>query len=133
MATPYASPEDVAIRLNVTLDEGQETQAEAFLRDVSALIRDEVPDLDARITAGTKDRDLVVAVVFQVIRRVLDDANIGPAGTTTSEEHPEYSYSITRALSQASAQGLELTDSEIARLSARPQQRSSQAFSIIPG
>lgn len=133
MATPYATPEDVATRLNAEFDDGETSQVEAFLRDISAVIRNEVPDLDTRLLANTADPDLVVATVFQVIRRVLDDANVGPAGTTKSEEHPEYSYSIARALSTASAEGLDLTDAEIARLSARAEKQSGKAFSIIPG
>jgi hypothetical protein len=122
----------VATRLNTTFEGAEEKQVEAFLVDVSALIRNEVPDLDTRLGTGEADPDFVRGVVFQVISRILSAAKDGTGVTTTTEQHPEYSYTITRALSQAAAEGLDLTDREIARLTGR-NRRTGRAFSIIPG
>jgi hypothetical protein len=124
MATPYATVQDVAIRLNTTFEGGEEEQVEAFLRDVSALIRNEVPDLDTRLADGQVDPDFVVGVVFQIIGRILTAANGGGVGVT-SETHPEYAYTLSRA----AAEGLELTAAELRKL----RGRRSAAFSIIPG
>lgn len=124
MATPYASVVDVATRLDTTFENGEQAQVEAFLRDVSALIRSEVPDLDTRLAAGQADPDLVVGVVFQIIGRILSAATGGGVGVT-SETHPEYAYTLSRA----AIEGLELTAAELRKL----RGRRSSAFSIIPG
>lgn len=124
MATSYATPQDVAIRLNTEFDKGETDQVEAFLEDVSALIRNEVPDLDARLAAGTADPKFVKGVVFQIIGRILTAANSGGVGLT-SETHPEYAYTLSRA----AAEGLDLTAAELRKL----RGRRSAAFSIIPG
>jgi hypothetical protein len=120
----FATADDVATRLNTTFEGAETNQVNAFLDDVSAVIRADVPDIDDRITAGTLDTGLVRAVVFQIVARLLTAAGNGIG--VASETHPEYAYTLTKA----AAAGLGLTDDEISRLSVR---HVGRPFSIRPG
>lgn len=70
MAEPLATPADV-VEMFRPLDEQETTNATAMLRYVSAKIRAKVPNLDARVTAGTLDPDLVMLAAITPVKRVL--------------------------------------------------------------
>lgn len=65
-----ATVADVEMRLGNTRFEDQ-VLVETLLRAASAIARKEVPSIDARMTAGTLDADLVVEVVAGMVVRVL--------------------------------------------------------------
>lgn len=88
---------------------------------VSAIIRSQVTDVDARITAGTLDAALVKGVTVEVVLRKFRN----PEGK--SEEQIE-DYRYRRDTSTASG-SMYLTAEELALL----RRRSSGAFSIVPG
>lgn len=70
MADPLATPADV-VEIFRPLDAQEETNTLAMLRYVSALIRGKVKSLDARISAGTLDKDLVKLAAIMPVQRVL--------------------------------------------------------------
>ena len=125
MGTPFATPSDVAARLNTTFDEGQTQQCTLLLADVSALMRTKSPGLDDRIASGEVDSDLALAVACQIVIRVTSAVDHG-GSAVLGETYPEYAYQ----LAQAASHGLAMTDDEIDLLSGSPE---SRAFSIIPG
>lgn len=123
----FATIEDVEKRLNETFTEqGDIDQMNAFLDDVSALIRKRRPKIDEWIADGSLDAEWVRAVTCQVVARLLSSYEHG-AGVE-SETYPEWSY----RLSKAAAAGLTLTDAEKCDLT--PESEGySRAFSIHPG
>lgn len=126
MTVPFATMDDLATRLGTTFTDPVEiAQVDAFLVDVSELIRSEVPSIDQSIVDGTVTAEMARAVACQVAARVLTTA--GNGGVYGSETHPEYAYTLTAA----AAAGLDLTDAEKRRLT--PRAKQSRAFSITPG
>lgn len=125
MGAPFATPDDVAGRLDTTFDSGQTQKITLLLQDISALIRTKSPGIDDRIASGEVDSDLALAVACQIAIRLDESMNHGGA-SVMSETYPEYAYQ----LAQAAAAGLAMTDDEIDLLSGLPGRR---AFSIIPG
>lgn len=125
---PFAEPADIAKRHNVTFDEGETTQCEAFMEDVSAGIRAKRPQIDEQITAGAVSAKVVRGVVCQVVARMLTTA--GKAGLS-GETYPEYSYQ----LSSAATAGLLLSDAEWELITPASTEDTGRgkAFSIIPG
>jgi hypothetical protein len=125
MGVPFATPADVAGRLNTTFDEGQEQQITLLLQDVSGLVRTKSTGLDDRIANGEVDSDLALAVTCQILIRVVAAVDHGGAAVV-SETYPEYAYQLARS----AAAGLAMTDDEIDLLSGVPPKR---AFSVTPG
>lgn len=125
MGAPFATPSDVANRLNTTYDDGQTQKVTLLLQDVSALMRSKSPGVDDRIANGEVDSDLALAVACQILIRVAEAVEHG--GTPViSETYPEYAVQLGRL----DAAGLAMTDDEISLLSGVPPKR---AFSITPG
>ncbi|GAA2774069.1 Gp19/Gp15/Gp42 family protein [Saccharopolyspora taberi] len=122
---PFATYEDLEVRLGVQYDDAERPQVEALITDVSALIRQARPSIDADIEAERISADVVRMVTCQVVARYMSTVDSGGIGVR-SEQHPEYGYTLTTA----AANGLELTQSELALLT--PVSQRSKAFSIMP-
>lgn len=122
---PFATVEDLEKRLGVSYDDTERDQVQALIEDVSALIRQARPSIDADILAERISTDVVRMVTCQVVARYMSTVDSGGIGVR-SEQHPEYGYTLTNA----AANGLELTPSELALLT--PQSQQQKAFSIIP-
>ncbi|MCA1185710.1 phage Gp19/Gp15/Gp42 family protein [Saccharopolyspora sp. 6T] len=122
---PFATVEDLERRLGVQYDDTERAQVEALIEDVSALIRQARPSIDADIAAGRVSANVVRMVCCQVVARYMSTVDSGSIGVR-SEQHPEYGYTLTTA----AANGLELTQSELGLLT--PASRRDKAFSIIP-
>lgn len=125
MADPFATVPDLEQRLGVNYDATETTQAERALEDVSALIRQIRPTIDADIAAGTVTAGVARMVTCQVVARYLSTIDSGGIGTR-SEQYPEWGYTLTNA----AADGLALTRDELALLT--PPAQRAKAFSIIP-
>jgi hypothetical protein len=123
---PFVTVEDLEQRLGVQYDDTERLQVEALIGDVSALIRQARPSIDADIAASVISADVVRMVTCQVVARYMSTVDSGGIGIR-SEQHPEYGYTLTTA----AANGLELTRSELALLT--PQSQRYKAFSIMPG
>lgn len=91
----YATPEDVAARLGRELTTDEEAQVTVLLEDVETLIKIRIPDLDAKITAGTIPERVVVMIEVNAVLRVLKNPD-----AFMSETDGNYSY--TRSTSGAS-------------------------------
>jgi hypothetical protein len=123
----FATIEDVEKRLKVSITEDADNdQMNAFLDDVSALIRKRRPKIDTWIAVGSLDAEWVRAVTCQVVARLLNSYEHG-AGVE-SETYPEWSY----RLSKVAAAGLDLTDKELCDLTPETE-GYARAFSIHPG
>ena len=122
---PFATVEDLEKRLGVSYDDTERDQVQALIEDVSALIRQARPSIDADILAERISTDVVRMVTCQVVARYMSTVDSGGIGVR-SEQHPEYGYTLTNA----AANGLELTQSELALLT--PQSQRHKAFSIMP-
>lgn len=70
MAALLATPADV-VEMFRPLNDQETINTAAMLRYVSALIRAKVPNLDARVSAGTLDTDLVLLAAIMPVKRVL--------------------------------------------------------------
>lgn len=108
MAEPFATVDDVDALRPLTADERE--LANTLLRYASALMRRQLPTLDARITAGTLDPDLAEYVAVQMVVRVLRN----PDGIRQETVGPS---SITYDTSQAVGQ-LMLSTGDLAILAA---------------
>lgn len=88
----------------------EETQADALCRYASAIIRAEVPSVDARVAAGTLSADLPTLVCAQMVMRVMKN----PSGVAAETVGP---WSVTYGSSGTQATGaLVLTDADLALL-----------------
>jgi hypothetical protein len=122
MADPFATSADVESAWRA-LSTDEAASATYWLTFASAIIRREVPTVDARITAGTLDADLVMGVAVSMVLRRLQN----PDGYRSVQESIEdYSTTATRD-SALSAGGVYLNEDEKCLLGER-----SGAFSITP-
>lgn len=105
---------------------GEETEAAAkWLEWASALVRTEVPSVDARITSGVLSADLVSSVVVAMVQRAMSNPDGAKSVMETVED---FSRQVTIG-GDGDGTRLYLTDRELRLLSPRPR----RAFSIIPG
>lgn len=70
MATPFASAQDVADRWRV-LTPAEETIADTLAMDASAIIRARFPGIDAQVTSGAIDIDVLTLVVAGMVKRAM--------------------------------------------------------------
>lgn len=122
--TPFATAEDIQVRLARTFTDPEKLQVEAFIRDVSALMRVKRPLIDTARAAGQISDDILVAFIFQVASRMVSSAARG-AGVK-SETYAEWGYSLT----DAAARGLHFTDDELEMLNGAAAPSSSGAYSL---
>jgi hypothetical protein len=78
----FAAPPDVAARLGRSLTADETTQVEALLEDAEAMILKRVPDLQARVTAGTLTTATIVRIESNSVRRVM----VNPTGIRSHSE-----------------------------------------------
>ncbi len=128
MAAPLCTPTEVAETLGVAEYTGVElAQVTRLCTLVSGLIRTRTrQQIDAWITAGQVDPDMVSGIACQVVIRVKATLGAG-GGAIRSEQHPEYGYQ----LSASALAGLDLTDAELSQLTPAADDRG--AFTIRPG
>lgn len=116
----YATPAEIAVLLGVTFDTAQTAQCQAFLDDVEEQILERIPDLAARITAGTVTETAVKRVERRAVRRVM----LNPDGKD-NERIEDYSFGRNDSVAESE---VFITDEEWAWLI--PQVSPGEAFSI---
>lgn len=119
-----ASLEDLeTVWRSLSVDES--AAAAKWLAWASALVRREVPTVDARVSSGVLSAELVSSVVVAMVQRAMDN----PSGArSVSETIEEYSRQVTMG-GDGDGTRLFLTDRELGWLAPR----SGRAFSIRPG
>lgn len=126
MATPFATPTDVATLLKVTFDPAEELQCEMVLAAISAAFRSRLPDLDTWITDGLTDPVLAKFAVCDIAKQYIQVTKV--AGVK-SETHPEYAV----VFQDMSGTGVELGDWIDLLTPASNRTARGRAFSIHPG
>lgn len=107
------------------LSDDEAAAAGQWLSWASALVRAEVPSVDARIASGVLSADLVSSVVVAMVQRAM----LNPDGAKSVMETVEdFSRQVTIG-GDGDGTRLFLTDRELRLLSPRPR----RAFSIVPG
>lgn len=87
MATPFATPDDVATLLKVTFDTAETAQCEMVLDAISAAMRSTIPQLDTWIADGSTDPILAKFAACDIAK---DYIQVTKAAGVKSETHPEY-------------------------------------------
>ena len=116
---------DLEARFRPFTGTAEEDTAQALLDDAWEVLLMTVPDLDARIDAGTVSTGAAVFVVTSMVLRVLRNPN-GVRQWSVDD------YSETRD-SSLSAGALYASEGEIALLTGRASTARRRAFSITPG
>jgi hypothetical protein len=91
MAQPFATATDVANRWR-PLTEAEYAVAATLVSDASALIRQRFPGIDAQVTGGTVDPDILTMVVAGMVKRALiapDDGVSQESETTGPYSHSQ--------------------------------------------
>jgi len=120
----YATVQDVADELGLpSIPTDQIPQVTGWLRRIEATIKTRVTDLDARITAGTLDLEIVVGIEAAAVARKADNRE-GLRSVTRSVDDG----TVTKVRDSAFSDGqLRITDDEWSLLLPAPQ---SEALSI---
>lgn len=126
MATPYASPSDVAALLKVTFDQAEELQCTMVLAAISAALRSKLPELDTWITEGLTDPDLAKFAVCDIATSYIQ---VTETKGIKSETHPEY----TVVFQDVARSGVDVTDWIDLLTPASNRRARGRAFSIHPG
>lgn len=82
MADPFADPDDVAARWRPLTDAERSTAATLVL-DASAVIRARFPGIDAQVTTGAVDADVLTMIAANMVKRAL----VAPDTGVTQESH----------------------------------------------
>lgn len=105
MAIPFASAQDVAERWR-PLSSVEESIADTLALDASALIRARFPGIDAQVTSGAVDADILTMVVAGMVRRAMvspDDGvsqqseGVGPFSQSRTFANPLRNVFLTAA------------------------------------
>lgn len=115
----YATVADVEARLGRSLDTSEQTIVSTRLNDVELLIRNKIPDLDAKISSGVIDVEVLIMVECESVLRLIKN----PDGYT-AETDGNYSYQISARVASGR---LDILPEEWALLGVR-----SGAFTIRP-
>lgn len=108
--SPYATPDDVTAIFGSVTD--QTAKVDKLLDFAAALLRTRVPQLQARLDAGTLDDVVVVSVVTAMVVRVLRNPLGYRQGSQTIDD-----YSTSWTVDQAVSSGaLYVSDIEVADL-----------------
>lgn len=126
MATPFATPTDVATLLKVTFDDAETLQCEMVLAAISAVMRSRLPDLDTWIADDLTDATLAKFVACDVAKQYIQVTKV--AGVK-SETHPEY----TVVFQDVTSAGMDLGDWIDLLTPASNRSARGKAFSIHPG
>ena len=92
--TAFATHADLAARWR-SLSTAEQAQATVLLGDASAIVRAEVPTVDAQITAGTLDTDLVKAIVCGMVKRAMIAGDTGEGVSAQQETAGPFAYQQT--------------------------------------
>jgi hypothetical protein len=104
---PFADPGHYAVRTGQTLDSTQMAQVGVLLDEASALLRERVSDLDARLAAGTLAAAIPKGIVCDMVFRYI--AN--PTRASSVGTGP-----FVSTYASVNARGLYVTDDELAAL-----------------
>lgn len=128
MATPFATPDDVATLRKVTFDDAEELQCEMVLAAISAAMRSRMPDLDAWIGAGDTDEVLAKFAACHIAKEYI---RVVTVGNVKSETHPEYAV----VFQDVDGAGLDAAVDDWIDLLTPASNRNARgkAFSIHPG
>jgi hypothetical protein len=124
----YADVSDVIDLFPGTLDDASQDRAERLLEFASNLLRQAVPSIDARVTAGTLEPDLVRDVTAMMVVRAL----LNPAGAKSRSETVGPS-SLAVTLHDSLASGAVFVSAEDLRALAPPAGGTVTAGSIQLG
>lgn len=108
----FADPSDIAAQWR-TLSTEEESRATALLPRASAIIREAVPSVDDRVTAGSLDAELPKGVAVDMVVRVLDRPTDDVTSVTTDDT--TFRWETGRG-GQTSSTSLHITDAEVALL-----------------
>lgn len=103
----YASAADVALLYGPFTPE-QTSKAARLLDFAEALVRQQVPGVDARLLADTLDPDALASVVTAMVGRVMQNPFGRRQGTRTIDDYSE-SWTVDEAMASG---GLYLSDGE---------------------
>jgi len=92
--TAFATSTDLAARWR-PLSTAEQAQATTLLDDASAIVRAEVPTVDAQITAATLDTGLVLAIVCGMVKRAMIAGDTGEGVSAQQETAGPFAYSQT--------------------------------------
>lgn len=120
----FAEPKDLEVRLAREFSTSERLQVQAFIEDISALIRVKRPLIDSALASGRVTKPILVALISQVAARIISSAARG-AGVK-SEQYPEWSYALTDAASR----GLFFTADELEMLNGAAAPATAGAYSI---
>jgi len=113
-----------------TLSPAEETRAALLLGYGSALIRQKVPDIDARIATGALDVAIPRMVAVSMVLRGLQQLAATPGAKSESTTTGPYTHAVTYA--EAVGSGLiRLFDDELASLLPRPSGSASSGVGTI--
>lgn len=93
MAVPFATVEELKAGWS-DFPDGGEALATILLARASRIIRADVPDVDARITAGTLDPDLVGDIACAMVKRAMLNSDT-PGVSNTQETAGPFQQTFT--------------------------------------
>jgi hypothetical protein len=124
---PFATPSDVEAIWR-TLTDQDTIRVFARIAQASRMVREQVPDVDARIAAGTLSADTVRDVVVDMVERVVSVDRFVRQGSVAVDDGSE-----SKTYVSAVADGeLFISPAQLLRLQGRSVARS-RAFTIYPG
>lgn len=124
---PFAEVVDVSAIWPAYTD-AYEMLVEARIEKASRIVREQVPDVDTRITNGTLDPMTVTDVVVDMVERVVSVARYVRQESTTVDDGSE-SRTYVAAVAEG---GMFISPDELRRLQGRSMARP-RAFTIYPG
>ena len=92
--TAFATHADLSARWR-TLSAAEQAQATILLGDASAIVRAEVPTVDAQLAAATLDADLVKAVVCGMVKRAMIAGDTSEGVSAQQQTAGPFGYSQT--------------------------------------
>lgn len=119
MADPFATAEDVAARWR-TLTSDEQAIADQLCIDASNMIREQWPDVDARVAAGTLMAETLERIVANMVKRAM---LVGDAEGLASQQQAAGPFSINNQFANPNG-NLYFTAAEIQTLNGRPPRRA---------
>lgn len=124
---PFAVVTDVSAIWPAYTD-AYEALVQSRIEKASRIIREQVPDVDTRITNGSLDPMTVTDVVVDMVERVVSVGRYVRQSSTTVDDASE-SQTYVSAVAEG---GMFISPDELRRLQGRSMARP-RAFTIIPG
>lgn len=124
LCQPFATSTELSARWR-PLNQGETETAEQLLDDASQIIRERVPDVDARIEAGTMARNTLSRIVCAMVKRSM----IGGGGDSlASQGQTAGPFALTQSYANPLG-NLYLGKDDLLALGVS---RGGKAFSLIP-